>query len=113
MDAPPPDSPFGSVVREALPHRRTRPSRAVITSLLPLRTSLLATGRFLTMVPRTVSDTADKRTVRRLPLSLPKTLKPFGIVTVKNRSLSPPAELFIDHARRLAATESQSKLIRL
>ena len=28
---------------------------------------------------------------------------PFGIVTVKNRSLSPPAELFIDHVRKLAA----------
>jgi LysR substrate binding domain len=80
---------------------RTRLPYAVVTSLLPLRTSLLATGRFLTMVPQTVSDTADERIFRRLPLSMPKTLKPF--VTVKNRSLSPPAELFIDHARKLAA----------
>jgi DNA-binding transcriptional LysR family regulator len=101
---PPPDSPFGSVVREAFGAEGLDLPRAVITSLLPLRTSLLATGRFLTMVPQTVSDTADKRIFRRLPLSLPKTLKPFGIVTVKNRSLSPPAELFVDHARRLAAT---------
>jgi DNA-binding transcriptional LysR family regulator len=101
---PPPDSPFGSVVREAFRGEGLDLPRAVVTSLLPLRSSLLATGRFLTMVPQTVSDAADKRIIRRLPLSLPKTLKPFGIVTVKNRSLSPPAELFIEHARRLAAT---------
>jgi len=57
------------------------------------------------MVPQIVSDiTTDKREFRRLPLSLPKTLRPFGIVTVKNRSLSPPAELFLDHVRKLAAT---------
>jgi len=37
---------------------------------------------------------ADEKIFRRLPLSPPKTLKPFGIVIVKNRSLSPPAELF-------------------
>lgn len=42
--------------------------------------------------------------VKRLSLALPSTLRPFGIVTVKNRSLSPPAELFIGHARKLAAT---------
>jgi DNA-binding transcriptional LysR family regulator len=93
---PPPDSPFGSVVREAFRGEGLDLPRAVVTSLLP--------GRFLTMVPQTVSDAADKRIIRRLQLSLPKTLKPFGIVTVKNRSLSPPAELFIEHARRLAAT---------
>jgi DNA-binding transcriptional LysR family regulator len=102
---PPPDSPFGSVVREAFRAEGLDLPHAVVTSLLPLRTSLLSTGRFLTMVPQIVSDiTADKQIIRRLPLSLPKTLRPFGIVTVKNRSLSPPAELFIDHARRLAAT---------
>ena len=102
---PPPDSPFGSVVSEAFRVEGLDLPRAVVTSLLPLRTSLLSTGRFLTMVPQSTSDfTADKQIFRRLPLSLPKTLKPFGIVTVKNRSLSPPAELFIDHARRLATT---------
>jgi hypothetical protein len=101
MDASAARSPFESVVREAFHGEGLDLPYAVVTSLLPLRTSLLATGRFLTMVPQTVSDTADERIFRRLPLSMPKTLKPF--VTVKNRSLSPPAELFIDHARKLAA----------
>jgi DNA-binding transcriptional LysR family regulator len=102
---PPSDSPFGSVVHEAFRAEGLDLPRAVVTSLLPLRGSLLSTGRFLTMVPQVVSDfAADKPTFRRLPLSLPKTRRPFAIVTVKNRSLSPPAELFIEHARKLAAT---------
>jgi DNA-binding transcriptional LysR family regulator len=102
---PPPDSPFGSVTREAFRAEGLDPPRAVVTSLLPLRGSLLSTGRFLTMVPQIVSDfVADKRTFRRLALSLPQTSRPVGIVTVRNRSLSAPAELFIDHARKLAAS---------
>lgn len=102
---PPAGSPFGSVVHEAFRAEGLEPPRAVVTSLLPLRGSLLPTGRFLTMVPQIVSDLAlDKTTFRRLPLSLPKTRKPFGIVTVKSRSLSAPAALFIDHARKLAVS---------
>ncbi len=102
---PPPGSPFGSVVHEAFRAEGLDLPRAVITSLLPLRSSLISTGRFLMMVPQMVSDIgADKVAFRRLPLALPSTLRPFGIVTVKNRSLSPPTELFIDQVRRLAAT---------
>jgi DNA-binding transcriptional LysR family regulator len=105
---PPPDSPFGSVVREAFHAEGLDLPRAVVTSLLPLRSSLLSTGRFLTMVPQIVSDfTGDMPAFRRLPLSLPKTRKPFGIVTVKDRSISAPARLFADHARKLAATLSK------
>jgi DNA-binding transcriptional LysR family regulator len=105
---PPSDSPFGSVVREAFLAEGLDLPRPVVTSLLPLRGSLLSTGRFLTMVPRIVCGTAnEERRFKRLPLSLPKTRRPFAIVTVKNRSLSPPAELFIDHARKLAATISR------
>jgi DNA-binding transcriptional LysR family regulator len=105
---PPPDSPFGSVVRDAFRAEGLDPPRAVVTSLLPLRGALLPTGRFLTMVPQIVSEfTGKKPSFKRLPLSLPKTRRPFGIVTMKNRSLSPPAELFIAHARRLATTVSK------
>lgn len=104
---PPSDSPFGSVVREAFHADGLKPPRAVITSLLPLRGSLLPTGRFVMMVPQIVAEmSADKRIFRRLPLALPCTVRLFGIVTVKSRSLGPPAALFIDHVRELAATIS-------
>jgi DNA-binding transcriptional LysR family regulator len=105
---PPPDSPFGSVVREAFRAEGVDLPRAVVTSLLPLRDSLLPNGRFLTMVPQIVSDLAgDEPTFKRVPISLPKTRRPLGIVTVKNRSLSSPAALFIDHARKLATEISK------
>jgi hypothetical protein len=101
-------SPFGSVAREAFRAEGLELPRAIVTLLLPLRGSLLSTGRFLTMVLQIVSDlSTDKATYRRLPLLLPKTHRPFGIATVKSRSLSPSAELFIDHARKLAATVSK------
>ena len=100
MDASAARSPFESVVREAFHGEGLDFPTPSSHRCCPLRTSLLATGRFLT-VPQTVSETADERIFRRLPLSMPNTVKPF--VTVKNRSLSPPAELFIDHARKLAA----------
>jgi DNA-binding transcriptional LysR family regulator len=101
---PPPESLFGSVVQEAFAAEGLDLPRAVVTSLLPLRGALLSTGRFLTMVPKVVSDfSPDKTAFRRLPLALPTTRRPFAIVTVKGRSLSSPAGLFIDHARKLAA----------
>jgi DNA-binding transcriptional LysR family regulator len=101
---PPRDSPFGSVVLAAFRAEGLDVPRAVITSLLPVRSTLLSTGRFLSMVPRIVADIApDVPAFKRLPLALPTTRRPIGIVTVKNRSLSPAAELFLDHARKFAS----------
>jgi DNA-binding transcriptional LysR family regulator len=100
---PPTDSPFGSVVREAFRAEGLGLPRTVVASLLPVRQALLATGRYLTMVPRVVADYPDAdSTFRRLPLDLPTTHRPLGIVTLKSRSLSPVAALFIDHAQRFA-----------
>src|SRR3569833_167216 len=73
---PPPDSPFGSVVQEAFRSEGLPLPRAVITSLLPLRSSLLPTGRFVTMVPRIVAIMGvDSRATKPLPLALPTTVR--------------------------------------
>jgi hypothetical protein len=37
-----------------------------------------------------------------LPVELPEIRVPNGIVTLKNRALSPVAQLFIEHARDVA-----------
>jgi len=37
-----------------------------------------------------------------LPIELPTARVPIAIVTLKNRSLSPVAKLFIEHAREIA-----------
>jgi hypothetical protein len=39
-----------------------------------------------------------------LPVDLPTTRKPIAVITLKNRTLSPVAELFIKNARAMAKT---------
>ena len=93
----PTDSPF-EWSSEAFRAEEIRPSPRGrrIRCCRYTRTSLLATSQLLSICHQVI-DAADKRISR--PLSLPKTLRPFGVVTVKNRSLSPPAELLINSAR--------------
>jgi DNA-binding transcriptional LysR family regulator len=100
---PPPDSPFGSVCIEAFRAAGLDVPRRVVTSSYPVRQSLLATGRFLTMVPRVVMRFPQKNTIfKTLPIALPATRRPLGIITVRNRTISPVAQLFIDCAREIA-----------
>jgi hypothetical protein len=73
------------------------------TALYCERSKLLAGGRFLTMVPRFVLDGPLKdQTLRALPTDLPTTRRPVGIVTVRNRTISPVAQLFIGCTREIA-----------
>ena len=72
----------------------------VVSSTLPLRTALLMTGRFLSMVPRIVMQFPPKnRLLRTLPIDLPMTARPLALVTLKNRTLSPLAHVFAEHVR--------------
>jgi DNA-binding transcriptional LysR family regulator len=76
--------------------------RATVATVSPEEhMSLVATGRFLTIIP----ISAARFPVRRLDLKgLPVQLlmMPNGIVTLKNRTLSPVAALFIEDARDVA-----------
>jgi DNA-binding transcriptional LysR family regulator len=100
---PMPDQPYGTVVYEAFrAHGLTIPP-TVVSSTLPLRTALLVTGRFLSMVPRVVMQYPPKnRLLKILPIDLPQTIRPLALVTLKNRTLNPLAHLFADHAREEA-----------
>jgi DNA-binding transcriptional LysR family regulator len=107
---PPTDSPFGSVVLAAFRANGLDLPRTIVTSTLPARNTLLATGRYLTMVPRVVlSFPARNADLKRLPIELPMTRRPLGIVTLKNRTLSPVAQLVIDCARALAKSVAKRK----
>ena len=44
-----------------------------------------------------------------LPVELPMDRVPVGIVTLKNRTLSPVAKLFIEHAREVAKPLAKRK----
>jgi DNA-binding transcriptional LysR family regulator len=100
---PPPDTLFGSVVAEAFRSCGLDVPRTAVISSLPVRNALLATGRFLTMVPRVVLRFPVRNLeLKALPIDLPTTRRPVGIITLKNRTLSPAAQLFIDCAREIA-----------
>jgi DNA-binding transcriptional LysR family regulator len=75
----------------------------VFASSIHLRNKLLAGRRFLTMVPCFVlTGPLKDQSLKALPIELPMTRRPVGIVTLKNRTLSPVAQLFIEHAREVA-----------
>jgi len=97
------DTQFGSLAIEAFRARRLGLPRRLITSSLPVRQALVATGSYLTMVPRVVLEFPHGSTaLRRVAIDLPTTRRPVGVVTVKNRTLSSAAELFRDSVRDMA-----------
>jgi DNA-binding transcriptional LysR family regulator len=107
---PPPDSPYGSVVFEAFRANGLDVPRTIVTSFFPVRNALLTTGRFLTMVPRVVlAFPANYPALKGLPIELPITRRPLGIITLKKRTLSPVAQLFIDCAHKFAKAMAKEK----
>jgi DNA-binding transcriptional LysR family regulator len=107
MDEPwtvqPTDSFFGSLVAEAFRAAKLAPPRLTIaTTSFNLRTELLATGRFLTVVPSfSVKLPRSHPSLRVLPVEFPNVRHQVAIVTLKGRSLSPLTELFINRVRAI------------
>jgi DNA-binding transcriptional LysR family regulator len=79
------------------------PRVVVLSNSANLRFGLLATGRFLTMLPDSLLRYGFQRApIRTLPIKLPRWHIPTSVVTLKDRTLSPIAQLFIDCLRELA-----------
>ena len=79
------------------------PDARIVSDSLNLRNSLLATGRFLTMIPGSALRFGPQhKLVQLLPIEIPRWRLPVAVMTLKNRTLSPPAELFIACAREIA-----------
>ena len=108
---PPPDSALGAIGMEAfrgsgLPY----PDTAVVTDSAGVRTSLLATGRFLTIFPASVLKFPTRRPdLRALNAKLPIAPVPVGIFTLKNRPMSPVARLFVDCSREVSKPLASAK----
>jgi len=76
------------------------PRLSVKTLSVHLRTNLLATGRFITAFPRSVLHlNADRFSLKALPLELPVRPWPVSILTLKDRTLSPVVERFVECSR--------------
>ena len=79
------------------------PRATVFTNSPDVRMSLLTTGRYLTIFSASSLKLPARRSeIKVLPVGLPASKASSGIVTLRNRTLSPVAQLFIKSARELA-----------
>lgn len=89
------------------------PRVVVMSGSLTLRYALLATGRFVTMIPDPVLYYGPRRApVRILPIKLPRWHVPTSVMTLANRTLSPMAQLFIDCVHELAKPLTRATAVR-
>ena len=78
------------------------PRRNVTSFSLHVRTYLLATGRFLAIMPdSTLRFCAKPWSIRVLPIDIGVPPQKVAIFTLKNRTLSPAVKLFIQCARQV------------
>jgi DNA-binding transcriptional LysR family regulator len=108
---PPPDRALGPIYRDVFrASGLDYPHTTVVTVSPEVRISLLATGRFLTIFPvAALGFPASRTELKILPVELQVPPVPVGIVTLRNRTLSPVAQLFIQHAREVAKPLAKRK----
>jgi DNA-binding transcriptional LysR family regulator len=108
---PPPNGRTGSHAIEAFrASGLTYPRTTVVADDAQLRISLLAPGHFLTVLSASALRFPSRRSeVKVLPVELPTARVSVGIVTLKNRTLSPVAQLFIEHAHEVAKPLAKRK----
>jgi DNA-binding transcriptional LysR family regulator len=95
------DTLAGSLVREAFRARRIS-IRGVATGSPHLLLSLLPKGPFLVTIPDSVLKFGTNLPpLKVLPVELPVPPWPVGVMTLKNRTISPVAQLFLDCAREV------------
>jgi DNA-binding transcriptional LysR family regulator len=92
------------------------PKSALVTLSIPLRIHFLANGPFISAIARSL---AQHNSLSELAIDLPTWEFPVSIVTLRNRTLSPVVERFIERAResaksiatrsRLRTSNSESK----
>jgi DNA-binding transcriptional LysR family regulator len=89
------------VVMEAFRARGLEPPKvSFVTYSVTLRTNLLATGRYLSVLPRSMTKLYARRmALKVLPVKLAVRKWPVVIVTLKSRTLNPVAQVFIEHLR--------------
>jgi DNA-binding transcriptional LysR family regulator len=104
----PPNQVVMGLIKEAFEANDLQlPSERVTAASILLRNHLLATGRFLTMLPDSVLRyTATQWSLKPLPIDLRIKPWPIAILTLKNRTLSPVTQLFIEHLRGVAKSLS-------
>jgi len=101
----PPEEPPGTLVRQAFRACGLElPPAGAETMSYRLREMLMMTGDYLTVIPASMLRVfnAKHAMVKRLPIELDIQPRDVAIFTLKNRTLSPIAELFMECVRTVA-----------
>jgi len=108
---PLPGGPITWVATEAFrSHRLDYPRTIVVSDDYQMRINLVAAGRFLTILQVSALRFPTRRPeIKVLPVALPTPNSPIGVITLKNRTISPVAQLFIDCAREVAKPMAMRK----
>jgi DNA-binding transcriptional LysR family regulator len=89
------------------------PKPCLVSFSVHLRANMLERGPFIAPFPASIMRlNASEFALKTLPVELPKQAWPVSIVTLKNRTLTPVAQLFIDQLRaftRAAAAEETQR----
>jgi len=79
------------------------PDSPLITLSIHLSVQLVVTGRFVAMLPGSVLRFSGRNwPLKILPVKLPIQPRAVAVMRLKNRTLSPVAEVFMDSARVVA-----------
>jgi DNA-binding transcriptional LysR family regulator len=105
----PPDTFAGTLFAQAFKKSGLDiPTKHVMTSSVHLQIGMLATRRYFTMLPGSLMRfTGEGVAIKAQPISLPVAPRPAGIVTVRNRTVSPVARVILEYARELLRPETQ------
>jgi DNA-binding transcriptional LysR family regulator len=102
----PPDSWTNMIMAETFRLRGLDlPKIRLMTFSVYLRVQLLAAGPFITAFPSSMLRlNAGQSLLKILPVDLPVRPWPVAVITLKNRTLSPVVQLFVDHIRAFTKT---------
>jgi DNA-binding transcriptional LysR family regulator len=83
------------------------PSAMVTTVSLHIYMRLIETGRWLGLIPASVMRFGGKRMhIKVLPVKISSPPAPLGFIRVKDRTLTPLAERFVECARKIANSDT-------
>ena len=103
-----------SLIVETFRANGLKPPRPMIyAGAINMRLKLVASGRLLTVVPAsTLSFNDNRASIKQLPVKFSTTHQQTGIIMLKNRTLSPLAQRFIECAREVAKMLTKGQAMR-
>jgi len=107
----PSDTVIGMLIEEAFrANGLDAPRRSVMTSSIQLHGALIGSGPYLTIFPSSTLHFSGKRlALKTLAVDLGIPPWPIAITTLKNRTISPVARLFIECAREVSKPLAKRK----